>query len=172
MERGHSTALWLSYLLLSLWKKRTQSCALISRGRLFISQLRSLYDRHLKSQPPRSSYFRYRLETLVGITGAQMSKYRQTWTSSIVAPLQIVWRPHLLLILLFEAMVFGFSIGINVSRVHFARRRCFELMALTAHRQPMRYSLECQNLKGTVSAKMPFQAAMVHQLYALLLHFP
>lgn len=74
-----------------------------------------LYDRHLKTQPPRqSSGVRYRLETLVGITGVRLAKYRQSWNEIVFAPIRIIWRPHLFLILLFEAMVFGFSIGINV----------------------------------------------------------
>ena len=83
-----------------------------------------LYDRHLKEQPPRTSGLRYRLETLVGITGARMAKYRQTWTSSIAGPFEIIWRPHLFLILLFEAMVFGFSIGINVRHSFLSDKIC------------------------------------------------
>ncbi|KAL5513332.1 hypothetical protein ACEPAH_3731 [Sanghuangporus vaninii] len=79
----------------------------------------TLYDRHLKTQPPRPSRLRYRIRTLIGITGARMAKYRQSWSSSILAPLQIIWHPHLFLILLFEAMVFGFSIGINVTNAVF-----------------------------------------------------
>ncbi|KAL5492566.1 hypothetical protein ACEPAI_4013 [Sanghuangporus weigelae] len=79
----------------------------------------TLYDRHLKSQPPRSSGLRYRVETLIGITGARMAKYRQSWSSSILAPLQIIWHPHLFLILLFEAIIFGFGIGINVTNAVF-----------------------------------------------------
>ncbi|EJD08563.1 MFS general substrate transporter [Fomitiporia mediterranea MF3/22] len=80
----------------------------------------TLYDRQLKSPPPRrSTGLRYRVETLIGITGARMAKYRQTWSSAIIAPASIAWRPHLFLILLFEAMVFGFGIGINVTNVVF-----------------------------------------------------
>ena len=78
-----------------------------------------MYDRHLESQPlSRSPTLQYRLESLFGITGARMAKYRQSWRNIILAPLNIVWRPHLLAILIFEAMVFGFSIGINVSLSH------------------------------------------------------
>ncbi|TDL19637.1 MFS general substrate transporter [Rickenella mellea] len=78
------------------------------------------YDRHLKPQPPRqSSGVRYRIETLVGITGARMAKYRMSWTKSFLSPFTVVWRPHLLAILVFEAMVFGFAIGINVTNAVF-----------------------------------------------------
>lgn len=65
------------------------------------------------------SYVRYRIETLVGVTGYKMAKYRLSWTDAILSPLKVVWRPHLLIILIFEAMVFGFSIGINVTNAVF-----------------------------------------------------
>jgi len=78
------------------------------------------YDRRLNNASLRQSTgFRYRLETLVGITGLRMAKYRTSWSDSIFSPLRIVWRPHLLAVLLFEAMVFGFSIGINVTNAVF-----------------------------------------------------
>ncbi|OBZ77237.1 hypothetical protein A0H81_02049 [Grifola frondosa] len=48
-----------------------------------------------------------------------MAKYRASWRESILAPLNVVWRPHLLGILLFEAMLFGFGIGINTTNVVF-----------------------------------------------------
>lgn len=62
-----------------------------------------------------------------------MAKFRVPWKVSILAPLDVVWRPHIMMILWYEvnaivalrlnvsaqrsssqAMVFGFSIGINV----------------------------------------------------------
>lgn len=93
-----------------------------------------MYDRTVKPIPkPTTSGIRYRIETLIGITGAKMAKYRTSWTESICSPFIVVWRPHLLMILWFEvcadlqplktcliylgihkAMIFGFSIGINV----------------------------------------------------------
>ncbi|THH09577.1 hypothetical protein EW145_g1920 [Phellinidium pouzarii] len=80
----------------------------------------TLYDRNLKDLPPRqTSGLRYRVETLVGITGVRMSKYRDSWKNAVFAPFKIIWRPHLLSILLFEAMVFGFSIGINTTNAVF-----------------------------------------------------
>ena len=78
-----------------------------------------MYDRKLANPRPiprPESALRYRVETLIGITGARMSKYRDTWRTAVFSILNVVWRPHLLMILLFEAAVFGFSIGINVSR--------------------------------------------------------
>ena len=57
---------------------------------------------------------RYRIETLVGITGSRMMKYRNTWADAVFPIFNVVWRPHLLSILVFEGVLFGFSIGINV----------------------------------------------------------
>ncbi|KAF8189378.1 MFS general substrate transporter [Pholiota molesta] len=80
----------------------------------------TMYDRTVKPIPePTTTGLRYRIETLVGITGLKMQKYRMSWTQAIFAPLTLVWRPHLILILVFEAMVFGFSIGINVTNAVF-----------------------------------------------------
>ena len=78
----------------------------------------SLFDRKLANPMPiprPQSALRYRIETLLGITGARMSKYRDSWTEAIFPILNIVWRPHMISILVFEGLLFGFSIGINVS---------------------------------------------------------
>jgi hypothetical protein len=62
-----------------------------------------MYDRGVKNLPSRqTSGLRYRIETLVGITGAKMTKYRATWYEAVSAPFKLVWRPHLLSILVFE----------------------------------------------------------------------
>ena len=65
-----------------------------------------MYDRGLKGlsppPPPPSGGLRYRIETLVGITGVKMAKYRATWREAISAPFKLFWRPHLLGILVFE----------------------------------------------------------------------
>jgi hypothetical protein len=96
-----------------------------------------MYDRTLKPIPQRPSIgIRYRIESLVGITGAKMAKYRSSWYEVILSPFNIIWRPHLLSALVFEvfsslfvfhfntlmvrqAMLFGFSIGINVTQAVF-----------------------------------------------------
>ncbi|KAF4616352.1 hypothetical protein D9613_008611 [Agrocybe pediades] len=80
----------------------------------------TMYDRTVKPIPePKTTGLRYRIETLVGITGYKMQKYRISWYESVASPFRLVWRPHLLMILIFEAMVFGFSIGINVTNAVF-----------------------------------------------------
>ena len=68
-----------------------------------------MYDRGVKHLPPqRAGGLRYRIETLVGITGAKMAKYRLTWYEAISAPFKLVWRPHLLSILVFEVIILRF----------------------------------------------------------------
>jgi len=80
----------------------------------------TMYDRSIKPIPSRpSTGLRYRIETLIGITGLKMAKYRATWSDAILSPFRVVWRPHLLLLLIFEGVFFGFSIGINVTNVVF-----------------------------------------------------
>ncbi|KAG6864326.1 hypothetical protein C0991_010446 [Blastosporella zonata] len=62
-----------------------------------------MYDRTVKPIPERpTTGLRYRIETLIGITGVKMAKYRASWMESILTPLNVVWRPHLIMILLFE----------------------------------------------------------------------
>ncbi|CDO73900.1 hypothetical protein BN946_scf185016.g57 [Trametes cinnabarina] len=82
----------------------------------------TMYDRKLPDPRPiplPKSRLRYRIETLIGITGWRMAQFRETWTKAIFACANVVWRPHLFAILLFEAMVFGFSIGINTTNAVF-----------------------------------------------------
>ncbi|KAI4525056.1 MFS general substrate transporter [Schizophyllum commune Loenen D] len=80
----------------------------------------TLYDRGLKPVPPRpTTGLRYRVETLLGITGVKMAKYRDSWLDVFYAPFNLVWRPHLLPLLLFEGALFGFGIGINVTNAVF-----------------------------------------------------
>jgi len=78
----------------------------------------TMYDRKLANPRPEKrpdSRILARIQTLVGITGFRMAKYRSSWKEIVFACLNIVWRPHLMGILWFEAMLFGFSIGINVT---------------------------------------------------------
>ncbi|KAK0192766.1 major facilitator superfamily domain-containing protein [Armillaria mellea] len=82
-------------------------CVLIA---LFLGE--TMYDRTVKPIPePTTSGLRYRIETLLGVTGIKMAKYRVSWTESILSPINVVWRPHLLGILVFEGILFGFGIG-------------------------------------------------------------
>ncbi|KAJ7473465.1 MFS general substrate transporter [Mycena latifolia] len=78
------------------------------------------YDRTVKPIPPRpSTGLRYRIESLVGLTGLKMQKYRISWTEAIISPFNVTWRPHILSLLIYEAFLFGFGIGINVTMAVF-----------------------------------------------------
>ncbi|KAF7290370.1 MFS general substrate transporter [Mycena chlorophos] len=80
----------------------------------------TMYDRTVRPIPTRpTTGLRYRIETLVGLTGLKMQKYRMSWTEAFLSPFNVVWRPHILSILVFEAMLFGFSIGINTTNAVF-----------------------------------------------------
>ncbi|CAK5272184.1 unnamed protein product [Mycena citricolor] len=74
----------------------------------------TIYDRTVKPIPERpTSGSRYHVETLLGITGLKMQKHRVSWKETILSPFAVVWRPHILGLLVFEALLFGFGIGIN-----------------------------------------------------------
>lgn len=64
-----------------------------------------MYDRTVDPipEPTTQGGLRYRFENLVGITGFNMTKRRETWFDAILSPLNLLWRPHLLIILIFEA---------------------------------------------------------------------
>ncbi|KAG2365589.1 major facilitator superfamily domain-containing protein [Suillus spraguei] len=80
----------------------------------------TMYDRHLVSKPLQTSTgLRYRFETLMGITGYNMAKYRPQWPAVLLASLDVAWRPQFFFVVLFEAFVFGFSIGVNTTNVVF-----------------------------------------------------
>ncbi|KAG1799379.1 MFS general substrate transporter [Suillus plorans] len=82
----------------------------------------TMYDRHLDLKPLHiSTGLRYRFKTLIGVTGYKMAKYRPRWPEVILASLDVVWRPQFFFIVLFEALVFGFSIGVNGTNVIFMK---------------------------------------------------
>ncbi|KAF8877198.1 major facilitator superfamily domain-containing protein [Infundibulicybe gibba] len=62
----------------------------------------SMYDRKIRAGP-RTTGFQGRVKTLIGINGVKMIRDRPSWTEVALAPLHVVWRPHILGILIFEA---------------------------------------------------------------------
>ncbi|KLO19177.1 MFS general substrate transporter [Schizopora paradoxa] len=76
----------------------------------------TLFDRgnpkiiNLVSKKPSS-----RISDLFGLSGAQLAKYRTPWRKLLMCPINLIWRPHLLSILVYEAVLFGFSIGMNLT---------------------------------------------------------
>lgn len=62
-----------------------------------------LYDRNLKpSHGTQQKGFVHRVQTLIGITGARMAKYRPVWRTVVLGTVNLIWRPHFLSILIFE----------------------------------------------------------------------
>ncbi|KAI9568699.1 MFS general substrate transporter [Boletus coccyginus] len=80
----------------------------------------TMYDRG-RNRPvlPRSPGLRYRFETLIGLTGYKLAKYRTSWWEVSMACFEVVWRPQFISVIVFEAAVFGFGIGMNVTNVVF-----------------------------------------------------
>ena len=105
----------------------------------------TLDDRDVTPFPERpTTGLRYRIETLLGLTGWKMSKYRCSWRECLFSWLDCLWRPHALLMYICKTLslcldrtlfrvaspdradhffskstdvgvTFGFGIGINVS---------------------------------------------------------
>lgn len=114
-----------------------------------------LYDRALKNPKPLKrpkSTLRYKFETLLGVAGARMAKYRYSWKQISLIWFDMVWRPHIFGILFFEvcgetwkvtrtlnavwqALLFGFSIGINVRVLEFNIALECLLKRLTGYQQ-------------------------------------
>lgn len=105
----------------------------------------TIYDRFLSTKPVRSPGLRARIEDLVGLTGLRAARHRETWSQAIWPMVYLLTRPHLIAILLytvrdlfrflkvmitiykssdtswsFQAVVFGFAIGINVTNGRFS----------------------------------------------------
>jgi hypothetical protein len=68
-----------------------------------------MYDRHLKLIPTQTSTgLRYRFETLTGITGYKMAKYRARWSEVLWASLDVAWRPQFFFVVFFEVRCLKF----------------------------------------------------------------
>ncbi|KAN0107659.1 Major facilitator superfamily domain containing protein [Russula decolorans] len=119
----------------------------------------TMYDRGLKNLPSRQTGgLRYRIETLVGMTGAKMAKYRVTWYEAVSAPFKLVWRPHLLSILVFEAVMFGFDVGVNYSGTLGVR------IFSRWYRRRVRYAIGCVPIVGSLhfrSSESTTQVAVI-----------
>jgi len=56
-----------------------------------------------------------RIKDLLGINGARLAKYRTPWGVLLMRPMRLIWRPHLLSMMIYEGVLFGFSIGMNLT---------------------------------------------------------
>lgn len=79
-----------------------------------------MYDRTLPNPRPIArppSRLRYRIESLIGVTGWRMARFRPPWRAVVLACASLAWRPHILSILIFEARTAAFLDGTMV--LHF-----------------------------------------------------
>ncbi|UZJ52933.1 hypothetical protein CBS101457_002253 [Exobasidium rhododendri] len=80
----------------------------------------TMYDRHIHPVPARpTTGMRYKIETLVGMTGVKMAKYRTPLLTAAFDLINILWRPQFLLLAFLVTWAFGFTIGINVTNPQF-----------------------------------------------------
>ncbi|GHJ89596.1 hypothetical protein NliqN6_5998 [Naganishia liquefaciens] len=80
----------------------------------------TMFDRHLDPIPEKpTTGMRYRIETLVGINAAKMSRYRPSIFQGVLDIVNLVWRPQCILPLFYVMLTFGFGIGINVTNAVF-----------------------------------------------------
>ena len=93
-----------------------------------------MYDRGLWStmqRPERPmSDLRSRTETLLGVTGVRMAKYRSGWSDVTSIWFRLAWRPHLLGILLFEVCQLFRACEQGAEQLLIARRQCYSGSAL------------------------------------------
>lgn len=86
-----------------------------------------MYDREINPiSRPTSTGMRNRIETLIGITGVKMAKYRLSWYDVVLSPFHVMWRPHLLGVLVFEVRHFL----ISVPKYSLHDRECFLALVL------------------------------------------
>lgn len=80
----------------------------------------TIYDRHMNPVPERhASGLRYRFDSLIGITGVRMAKYRPSLWAGVKSMFDVLWRPHALMMYIFVGWLFGCGIGINVTNAVF-----------------------------------------------------
>ncbi|KAE9397963.1 MFS general substrate transporter [Gymnopus androsaceus JB14] len=79
----------------------------------------TMYDRKGIRKIIGPKGFWARCAILLGIPGWKTSSQAPKWKELIMEHLRIVWRPHFVGIYLYEAMVFGFVIGITITNTIF-----------------------------------------------------
>ena len=78
-------------------------CSLFLLSLLFIDYPERMYFRHEgKGVSVKRTGLLNRIKSLIGITGFQSARKDPTWAEVCSAPLRVVWRPQLFLVLLLE----------------------------------------------------------------------
>ncbi|KAF7310193.1 Efflux pump rdc3 [Mycena indigotica] len=80
----------------------------------------TMYDRRAHHPVSKtSSKLRYRIESLLGVTGMKLARHRPSWGECVISPLRVVWRPQALLVMLYGGIEFGLSIGMTITNAIF-----------------------------------------------------
>lgn len=62
----------------------------------------TMFDRYVRPIPKKpTTGLRYRIETLVGITGFKMAKYRPAWSRCVLDVFEVIFKPPVILSLLY-----------------------------------------------------------------------
>lgn len=70
----------------------------------------SMYDRYISPVPPRPTQgLRYRIETLFGLTGIKMAKYRTPLLRAVYDMFDVLWRPQMFLTCIYVGAMFGYA---------------------------------------------------------------
>jgi len=72
----------------------------------------TMYDRKGRRKIIGPEGFKARCASLVGIPGWKTSMQAPKWKELIMRQLRIIWRPHFVGVNIYQAMTFGFSVGL------------------------------------------------------------
>ncbi|KLO19176.1 MFS general substrate transporter [Schizopora paradoxa] len=75
----------------------------------------TLYDRGNPNIDHASRSSSSRTADLLGVSSMKLAKYRTPWRDLVSRPIRLIWRPQLLTMLVYEGVLFGFSIGMNLT---------------------------------------------------------
>jgi len=71
----------------------------------------SIYDRKAAVHPNFNQGFWARFKTLTGVTGWQLASSGPSWKEVILAPINLLWRPHLVGI---YTLLVGYFVNISI----------------------------------------------------------
>jgi len=82
----------------------------------------TMYDRQLNPVPkPNTRGIRRRVETLTGITGIKLRRFRMSFIDAVMQPALVFIRPNMFIMSLYLALTFAWVIGLNVTLVVFVQ---------------------------------------------------
>jgi len=89
---------------------------------IFLFGEETLYDRKLSPVPKTNAIgVRKKLETLTGVTGIKLRKYRMSTFQAIMQPFLVFVRPNMIMMSVYIALTFAWAIGLNTTLVVFVQ---------------------------------------------------